>query len=147
MQTVPSTFQDPDYKRHDFFGWNYRLPEICAAVGLAQVERIDKLVQRRQAVARLFDEAIKGCDWMIPQKTPDGLINSYYTYALRYEGEEALGISWKEFYKKYIDGSDGNYESVLGIVSTDRQSSIKGLSKGVSRNQCRGQVGRTLPWT
>lgn len=31
MQTVPSAFQDPDYKRHDFFGWNYRMPEICAA--------------------------------------------------------------------------------------------------------------------
>lgn len=112
MQTTPSTFQDPDYKRHDFFGWNYRMPEICAAVGLAQVERIDELVERRQAIARLFDEAIEGCDWMIAQKNPEGVVNSHYTYAIRYQGEEALGVSWKGFYKKYIElGGDGFYSA------------------------------------
>ncbi|MFC1900904.1 DegT/DnrJ/EryC1/StrS family aminotransferase [Chloroflexota bacterium] len=110
MQTVPSTFQDPDYKRHDSLGWNYRLPEICAAVGLAQVERIDELVQRRQEVIRLFSEAIEGCDWMIPQKTPEGLVNSGYTFAVRYEGKQALGVSWKKFYETYIEqGGDGFY--------------------------------------
>lgn len=110
MQTIPATFQDPDYQRHDSFGWNYRMPEICAAVGLAQVERMDELVQRRQAVARLFDEAIAGCSWMLPQKVPEGLVNSYYTYALRYEGKDALGVPWKRFYKTYIElGGDGFY--------------------------------------
>lgn len=110
MQVVPSEFQDPNYKRHDSLGWNYRMPEICAAVGLAQVERIDELVAQRQAVARLFDEAIDGCKWMIPQKTPEGLVNTYYTYAVRYEGEEAIGVTWREFYNKYIEfGGDGFY--------------------------------------
>jgi perosamine synthetase len=110
MQVVPATFQDPDYKRHDFFGWNYRMPELCAAVALAQVERIDELVTRRQAIARLFAEAIEGCDWIIPQQTPAEVVNSYYTYAVRYEGKEALGVSWKEFYQKYLElGGDGFY--------------------------------------
>ena len=112
MQSVPSTFQDPAYKRHDAFGWNYRLPEICAAVGLAQVERIDELVQRRQAVAGMFAEAVAGCDWMIPQKTPDGLVNSCYTFAVRYEGEQAIGVPWKKFYETYIEqGGDGFYSA------------------------------------
>lgn len=110
MQVNPSTFQDPDYKRHDSFGWNYRMPEICAAIGLAQVERVDELVERRQAIARLFDEAVEGCDWMIPQKTPEGLVNSYYTYAVRFEGEASLGVSWKQFYNRYLElGGDGFY--------------------------------------
>ncbi len=112
MQVNPTTFQDPDYKRHDSFGWNYRMPEICAAVGLAQVEQIDKLVEQRQAVARLFDAAVQGCDWLIPQQTPEGLVHSYYTYAVRYEGKEVLGVSWKEFYAKYVElGGDGFYSS------------------------------------
>lgn len=112
MQTVPSTFQDPDYKRHDSLGWNYRLPEICAAVGLAQVERIDEIVQRRQRVAGFFKEAVEGCEWMIPQKTPEGLVNSYYTFAVRYEGEKALGVPWKKFYNTYIEqGGDGFYSA------------------------------------
>ena len=112
MQTVPSTFQDPDYKRHDSFGWNYRLPEICAAVALALVERIDEIVDRRQKVAAFFTEAVEGCEWMIPQKTPEGLVNSYYTFAVRYEGEQALGIPWKTFYNTYIEqGGDGFYSA------------------------------------
>ncbi len=112
MQITPSTFQDPDYKRHDFFGWNYRMTEICAAVALAQVERVDELVQQRQAIARLYDEAIEGCEWIIPQKNLEGVVNSYYTYAVRYEGEAALGVPWKEFYKKYIElGGDGFYSA------------------------------------
>lgn len=110
MQAVPSEFQDPDYKRHDSLGYNYRMPEICAAVGLAQLERVDEIVKRRQAVAQLFAEAIEGCPWMIPQKTPEGCTNTYYTYAVRYEGVAALGVSWKEFYGKYIEmGGDGFY--------------------------------------
>jgi perosamine synthetase len=112
MQTTPTTFQDPDYKRHDFFGWNYRMPEICAAVGLAQIERVDEIVRRRQAVAMLFAKAVDGCAWMTPQKTPPGLVNSYFTYAVRYEGDKALGVSWKEFYNKYIEaGGDGFYSA------------------------------------
>jgi perosamine synthetase len=112
MQSVPSTFQDPDYKRHDALGWNYRMPEMCAAVGLARVEKIDELVHQRQVVAGMFAEAVKGCKWMIPQKTPTGLVNSFYTFAVRYEGEQAIGVPWKKFYQAYIEqGGDGFYSA------------------------------------
>ena len=103
-------FQSPEYKRHDTLGWNYRMPEICAAMALAQVERLEDIVARRQEVARMYEEAIQGCDWMIPQKTPAGYTNAYFTYGARYEGEKATGVSWKEFYKKYKElGGDGFY--------------------------------------
>ncbi|MBI2860204.1 MAG: DegT/DnrJ/EryC1/StrS family aminotransferase [Chloroflexi bacterium] len=112
MQVNPSSFQDPDYKRHDFFGWNYRMPEICAAVGLAQVERVDEIVAQRQAIARLYEEAIAGCDWLVPQKTPPGLVNSYYTYAVKFEGAAAPGMSWKEFYNLHVEmGGDRFYSA------------------------------------
>ena len=34
-------FQDPNYKRHDALGLNYRMPEVAAALGLAQTERME----------------------------------------------------------------------------------------------------------
>ncbi len=104
------TFQDPNYKRHDTLGYNYRLTEVCAAIGLAQLERLDELVSKRRMVAKFYDEAIKGCSWLIPQKTPRGYTNSYFTYAVRYEGEKITGASWKEFYRLYKkNGGDGFY--------------------------------------
>ena len=110
MQVVPATFQDPSYKRHDTLGYNYRMPEISAAVGLAQLERAELIVSGRELVAQLFAGAIEGCPWMIPQKTPEGYTNTYYTYAVKYEGQAALGVSWRAFYNKYIEmGGDGFY--------------------------------------
>jgi len=132
MQTTPVLFQDPDYKRHDSFGWNYRMPELCAAVGLAQVERVDEIVKARQAVARLYDEATVGCDWITPQVSPVGLVNSYFCYAVRYDGKEALGVSWRQFYDKYIElGGDGFYAAwsipYLEPVVSQKRSYREGL--------------------
>ncbi|MDP2932967.1 MAG: DegT/DnrJ/EryC1/StrS family aminotransferase, partial [bacterium] len=98
-------FQDPKYLRHDAFGWNYRLSEISAAVGLAQVERIDQLVAKREQIAAKYIQAIKetGCQWLVPQKVPAGAVNSYYTFTARYEGEEKKGVSWYDFRKKFME--------------------------------------------
>lgn len=103
-------FQDPDYKRHDCIGWNYRLTEICAAVGVAQMERVEEIVKMHQDIAQLYAEAIAGCDWMIPQAVPEGCTHSYWCYAVRYEGLAAKGVPWKAFYQKYKElGGDGFY--------------------------------------
>ena len=110
MALLPENFQSPNYKRHDSLGYNYRMPELCAAVGLAQLERIDELVARRQFIGESFNQAIAGCDWLIPQKVPEGFVSSYYTYALIYKGEERFGITWHDFRKRYIAmGGDGFY--------------------------------------
>lgn len=39
---------------HERLGYNYRLPEMSAAVGLAQLERIDYLISERQKIAHLY---------------------------------------------------------------------------------------------
>ncbi len=103
-------FQDPDYKRHDCVGWNYRLTEICAAVGVAQMERVEEIVKMHRDIAQLYAEAIAGCDWLIPQAVPEGCTHSYWCYAVRYEGLAAKGVPWKAFYQKYKElGGDGFY--------------------------------------
>ncbi len=105
-----STVQDPSYERFDTVGLNYRMTEVSAAIGLAQFERVHTLVARRQAIAKLFDEATDGCDWIVKQKVPEGYVHSYYAYSVRYYGDEAVGLSWKGFYNRYKEmGGDGFY--------------------------------------
>ncbi len=100
--------QDPKYERHISVGWNYRMSELCAAVALAQVERLEELVELRIKVAQMYAEAVQGCDWLIPQVVPDGYRHSYWTYVLKLEnGDE---FSWYDFRKKYMElGGDGIY--------------------------------------
>ena len=103
-------FQNPNYKRHDTLGWNYRLSEFNAAIAMAQLERIDELVKLRIDSAHIFMEVMKQCDYLIPQKTPNGYTNSYYTLGVVYDGLERIGVTWEEFRKAYINaGGDGIY--------------------------------------
>ncbi|NQV03468.1 MAG: DegT/DnrJ/EryC1/StrS family aminotransferase, partial [Bacteroidia bacterium] len=105
-----STVQDPSYERFDTVGLNYRMTEMSAAIGLAQFERIESMVLRRRAVAKLFDEAVEDCTWLVRQEIPDGYVHSYYTYAVKYFGDENFGVSWKDFYNRYVEmGGDGFY--------------------------------------
>ncbi|MCR4329094.1 MAG: DegT/DnrJ/EryC1/StrS family aminotransferase [Candidatus Roizmanbacteria bacterium] len=105
------TFQDPKYVRHDTFGYNYRLPEVAAAIGLAQVERIDFIVKKRIKVMEKYRKALAGCDYLVPQRIPKGSRNTCWTFAVRFEGEKR-GISWYDFRKKFMEyGGDGIYSA------------------------------------
>lgn len=100
--------QDPNYDRHACLGFNYRLSELCSAVILAQLERLEELVKKRTESAALYSEAVKGCDWLVPQKTPKDYIHSYWTYVLKLTDD--AGVNWRDFRKKYIEfGGDGIY--------------------------------------
>ena len=101
--------QDPNFDRHLFVAPNYRLPDVCAAMALAQLEKLDEFVKKRIEIAKLYSEAVQGCDWLKPQKVPEGFENSYWTYAMKQEGEDK-GISWQDFRKTYLEeGGDKFY--------------------------------------
>jgi len=70
-------FQDPSYKRHDSFGYNYRMPEVVAAMGLAQTERMEFFIDIHLGVAKMYAEAIQGCDYLVPQKKKKNWFNTH----------------------------------------------------------------------
>lgn len=101
--------QDWEFKRHDSFGYNYRMPVICAALGLGQLERLDDLVAARQAVAALYDDVVTSCEWLIPQFIPQEYIHSCFTYVCRLN-TEMVDFDFRAFRSKYIElGGDGLY--------------------------------------
>ena len=102
-------FQNPDYKRHDAYGHNYRMPEVAAALGLAQTEKLEYFLDLRAQIAREFVSTMFECDFLIPQHVPAGLNNSFWTVAARYENKE---VSWQKFRHKFNElGGDGIYAS------------------------------------
>jgi perosamine synthetase len=46
---------DMGWLDHDRLGFNYRLSDVAAALGVAQVEKLDSLLERRAAVARMYE--------------------------------------------------------------------------------------------
>jgi len=105
-----SVYQNPDYERFDTIGFNYRMNAITAAVGLAQLERIDHLVERRKVIGTMFLEAVKDCLWLETQEIPNYSEHGYFTFGMRYLGAEERKIPWKDFYNRYKKmGGDGFY--------------------------------------
>jgi perosamine synthetase len=51
---------DMGWLDHDRLGFNYRLTEVQAAIGIGQLERADELLAGRARVAALYDEALAG---------------------------------------------------------------------------------------
>lgn len=110
-----SDVQDPEYQRFDTLGFNYRMNDVSAAIGLGQLSRVKEIVNNRKAIGKLFKENIEDkYEWFVPQQTPSFNEHAYYTFSCEYKTEMTDGKPWKSFYKKYIEkGGDGFYGSVL----------------------------------
>ena len=71
-----SEFQDtPDGRWHSemkLLGYNYRLSEISCALGLSQMQRLDRFVQRRREIAKLYFEQLCGVEGLILPPAKDG---------------------------------------------------------------------------
>ena len=102
-------FQDPGYKRHDAFGMQFRLPEVAAALGLAQVEQMDHFIDLRISIAQLYADAVRsaGGDYLVAQNVPDGYGSTYWCWTAKYMRDD---VSWKDFRAMNLEfGGDGVY--------------------------------------
>lgn len=67
---------------HDVIGYNYRMTNICAAIGLAQLERADELVQKKLALAQLYDEQLADLPVELHRPSSRNIIHSYWMYSI-----------------------------------------------------------------
>lgn len=66
-------------------GFNYRLPDVQCALGLAQLQRLSGWVAARQRIAALYDEALAGMKQMRPLKRHGDRTHAYHLYVVRLE--------------------------------------------------------------
>ena len=74
----------PWYYQQIELGWNYRMTEMQGAVGLSQMDRLDKFVSRRREIATLYDEALSDLPLRVPGRQ-DGADSSWHLYVVRLE--------------------------------------------------------------
>ena len=65
---------------HEEVGYNYRLTNIQAAIGVAQFERLDEFVTTKRRIAKVYNEALADLEYFqIPVENID-TVNSYWLY-------------------------------------------------------------------
>lgn len=64
-------------------GYNYRLPDVQCALGMAQLTRLDSWVASRQRIAALYDDALAGMAEAMPLKTHPDRTNAHHLYVVK----------------------------------------------------------------
>ncbi len=64
-------------------GYNYRLTDVQAAIGIEQLKRLDWIVERRRAIAARYTEALAGHPWLRPPMEPDYATSNFQSYAVQ----------------------------------------------------------------
>lgn len=65
------------------FGYNYRMPDINAALGLSQIGRLDEFIAKRKKIVGWYREALADISGiMLPSET-DGAGSAYHLYVIR----------------------------------------------------------------
>ena len=63
-------------------GFNYRITDIQAALGLSQLPRLDEFVKKRRQLAQFYNKQLEGLDLTIPWQHPDSN-SSWHLYVIR----------------------------------------------------------------
>lgn len=77
--------QEPDgpwYYQQVDLGFNYRMTELQAALGVSQMERLDQFVARRHQLARRYDELLAELPVVTPWQHPDSY-SGLHLYVIR----------------------------------------------------------------
>jgi perosamine synthetase len=75
---------DMGWLDHDRLGFNYRLSDLAAALGVAQVEKLDSLLERRAGVARMYAERLRGIEGLrTPVAARGSEVRSWFVYTVR----------------------------------------------------------------
>jgi perosamine synthetase len=75
---------DMGWLDHDRLGFNYRLSDLAAALGVAQVEKLDSLLARRAEVARLYEQGLAGLEGVeTPLAGRGSERRSWFVYVVR----------------------------------------------------------------
>lgn len=126
---IPSHFDVVDVNGH--WGSNYRMNEIQAAVGRAQLKKLDMLNEKRRELGRRISEGIRGIKGISPVYESPDCKHIYHLYTLCVE-EEELGASRDDYMRVLY-----NEEGVQGILHYQPTYHFTGLKKlGYKDNLC-----------
>merc|ERR1719247_1710923 len=85
---------------HEDLGWNYRMTNLQAALGLAQLQHLGEAVKRKREIGHLYDELLAGCPGLVlpPVRNSCGDENIYWIYGVEVRPE--VPVDAEEVMKK-----------------------------------------------
>ncbi|WML32754.1 UDP-4-amino-4,6-dideoxy-N-acetyl-beta-L-altrosamine transaminase [Clostridium sp. OS1-26] len=123
---------DKWYYEQQLLGYNYRLSDLQAALGISQLNKLDSFIKRRREIAALYDKAFSESTFKnkitIPYQTAH-MKSSYHIYILKFN-LSAIGKSREEIFNKLSDLNVGVNVHYIPVYYHPYYQSL-GYSKGL----------------
>ena len=103
-------------------GFNYRMNDIQAAIGLSQMKRLDKYVSRRNEIANFYDSKFSNLPIVTPWQLPK-TFSSYHLYPICIKDNSDNELQQKIYNKLHKNGIAAN----LHYIPTHRQPYYESL--------------------
>lgn len=129
----------PSYNEFAGIGYNYRMTDLQAAIGISQLSKLDKILERRRKLASRYDSAFKAVDFLIPPYIPYYAKPNYQSYILRIDKDYA-GLTDKII--KYM--LKNNIHAKAGITSIHKQVCYKRLIGSIKLPETEKATNRTI---
>ena len=106
MKSLRNLFFGGDRFIHEELGYNYRMTNMQAALGVAQLERIDELVAKKRWIGKTYNNLLKDIDIIkLPIAKTIYCDNIYWVYALMLEDNYRTAKEVMEELQKYQIGT------------------------------------------
>lgn len=121
-------------------GFNYRLTDLQAAVGIAQLQRLPDILTTRQSLAAVYDEAFARDDIVRTPVVPDDVSWNVQTYAVRLDGFSAAERD--EVMRALL--RDG-IATRAGVMTAHREPAYAGVARSLPRSERASDCSMALP--
>jgi dTDP-4-amino-4,6-dideoxygalactose transaminase len=123
------------FEDHLEVGYNYRLTDIQASVGIQQLEKIDWIVGKRRKIAMKYHKAFKHIPFLQLPLEKKGYYSNYQSYSIYLKDD--CPVSRNDIMQKMLDAG---ISTRRGIMTTHRETAYKeecaGLTLPVSEKAC-----------
>ena len=68
---------------HKYFGYNWRMPEVSALMGIRQLESLEKFINRRRQIARIYDAELVDIGDLRIVEPVDKDNHNYFKYIIK----------------------------------------------------------------
>jgi len=89
------------FETYPEIGYNFRITDIQAAIGLKQLDRLDEMLRRRREIAERYGAALRNHPALAPPFVPEGLEPNWQSYQISLRPSTSLGRS--EFMDRLFD--------------------------------------------
>ncbi len=115
------------FEDHIELGYNYRMTDIQAAVGIKQLEKLDWIVAERKKIAEKYNEAFQEVEHIRLPIEEEGYSSNYQSYSIYLQDD--CPISRNELMQKMLDAG---ISTRRGIMTSHRETAYKTDYAGVS---------------